>query len=190
MSRIGRLLLFSIAVAAVAVSIGALSGCGATEKKGDHIYVGNGVSFRFPHDWKTIKPQGLKGRGLWTVMVAPSDTSGTDIAFVTEYRTPRTITKKNLSSKKSGITSTVTGVARQAGGALRSGPTPITMGGLPGYGFRISAPVESRPSTSRLVLVWKGRTEYFLNCQYLTKGVLGAEIERGCRMIIASFKLA
>jgi hypothetical protein len=178
-----------MAFAAVVVTIGALSGCGATEKKGDHVYIGNGVSFRFPHEWKTIKPQGLKGRGLWTVMVAPPDTSGTDIAFVTEYRTPTTITKKNLASKKPGITSTVAGVARQAGGALRSGPTPITMGGLPGYGFRISAMVERRPSTSRLVLVWKSKTEYFLNCQHLTKGILGAEVERGCRMIIASFKL-
>ncbi|MGD0272121.1 MAG: hypothetical protein ABSB96_00080 [Gaiellaceae bacterium] len=178
-----------MAVAAFAVSTGELSGCGTTEKKGDHLYIGNGVSFRFPHNWKKIKPQGSEGRGLWTVMVAPPDSSGADVAFMTEYRIPRTITKKNLASKKAGITSTVAGVALQAGGALLSGPTPITMGGLPGYRFRISARVKSRPSTSRLVLVWKGRTEYFLNCQYLTKGILGSEIERGCRMIIASFKL-
>ena len=183
------MLLFSMAVAAFAVSTGALSGCGATAKKGNHLYVGNGGSFRFPRDWKTIKPQGLGGHGLWTVMVAPPDSSGADVAFVTEYRTPRTITKKNLASKKPGITSTVAGVARQAGGALLHGPTPITMGGLPGYGFRISAKVKSHPSTSHLVLVWKGRNEYFLNCQHLAKGMLGAEVERGCRMIIASFKL-
>jgi hypothetical protein len=179
-----------MAVAAIAVTPAALSGCGSTEKKGDHVYMGNGISFRYPQDWKTIEPQGLKGRGLWTVMVAPRDSSGTDVAFVTEYRTPKTITKKNLASKKPGITSTVAEVARQAGGALLSGPTPTTMGNLPGYRFRISATVDSRPSTSRLVLVWKGRTEYFLNCQYLTKGMLGAEVERGCRMIIGSFELS
>jgi len=178
-----------MAVAAFAVSTGALSGCGTTEKKGDHVYKANGVSFRYPHDWRQLKPQGLKRRGLWTVIVAPSDSSGSDIAFVTEYRTPWAITKKNLASKKPDITSTVAGAARQAGGALLFGPTPITMGGLPGYGFRISAKIESRPSTSHLVLVWKVKTEYFLNCQHLTTGTRAKEIERGCEMIIGSFKL-
>ena len=189
MSKIGRQLLFSMALAVFAVSTAALSGCGTTEQKGDHVYKANGVSFRYPHGWRQIKPKGLEERGLWTVMIAPSDSAGFDIAFVTEYRTTSAITEKNLASKESGITSTVARAARQAGGALLSGATPITMGGLPGYTFQISARVESRPSTSHLVLVWNGKTEYFLNCQHLTKGMLGGEIERGCGEIIDSFKL-
>lgn len=189
----GRLLPVSIAVAVLAVSVGTLSGCGAAKTKdsrASHVFSGHGVSFRYPNNWRQIKPKGLSGRGLWTVMVEPSNSSGADIAFLTEYRNPRAVTKKNLAAQTPGITSVVAGVARRAGGALLSGPTPIAMGGLPGYGFRISAIAsEKRPSSSRLVLVWKGKTEYFLNCQHLTQGVLGGEIERGCKTIIASFKL-
>jgi hypothetical protein len=190
MSRSGRLGPISIAVIAFAVSAWTLSGCGSTEKKGSNVYKGHGVSFRYPHGWRQLKPHGLGQPGLWTVMVAPSSSPGADLAFLTAYRTPKVITRKNLASKKPSITSTVAGAAQESGGALRSGPTPITMGGLPGYGFKITIVAsENRPSASRLVLVWKGKTEYFLNCQYLTKGVLGAEIERGCRMIVASFRL-
>lgn len=190
MARTGHLLSISMIVVALAVSAGALSGCGKSAKKGNEVYTGNGISFRFPQGWRRIKPQAPGGRGLWTVMVAPPGSSGSDVAFVTEYRTPRAITKKNLASKKSGITSTVAGVAQDAGGALLAGPIPVKMGGLPGYGFRVGVVAsKNRPAASRLVLVWKGKTEYFLNCQYLTGGRLGPEIERGCRMIVASFEL-
>jgi hypothetical protein len=184
----GRFLLLLIVAA---VSATTLSGCGAANKKDSHVFNGHGVFFRYPNGWRQIEPKGLSKRGLWTAMVEPSNSSGADIAFLTEYRNPRAVTKKNLAAQAPGITSIVAGVARQAGGALLSGPTPTTMGGLPGYGFRISAVAsEKRPSSSRLVLVWKGKAEYFLNCQYLTKGVLGGEIERGCKTIITSFRLS
>ena len=65
------------------------------------------------------------------------------------------------------------------------------MGNMPGYGFRISAiTVHGRKSASRLVIVWNGKTEYFLNCQHLVTGTRAAEIEKGCQMIAGSFKLS
>lgn len=188
MARTGRLLSLSMALTALVLS-GALSGCGKTAKKGNEVYAGNGVSFRYPQGWRQITPRS-GARGLWTAMIAPPGSSGADVVFVTGYRTPKAITKKNLASKKPGITSTVAGVAQDAGGALLSGPTSVKMGGLPGYAYRVSVLLnKNHPGASRLVLVWKGKTEYFLNCQHLLNGNLGPEIERGCRMIVASFSL-
>jgi len=190
MTGAGRFLSVSMIIVALAVSIGALSGCGKTETKGNEVYIGNGVTFRYPHGWRQIKPQALAKRGLWTAMITPPGSSDADVVFLTEYRTPKAITKKTLASKKPGITSTVAGVAQGAGGALLAGPTPVEMGSLPGYAFKVGVILsKNRPGASRLVLVWKGKREYFLNCQHLTKGTLGPEIERGCKMIVASFKL-
>jgi hypothetical protein len=183
-------------LAVVAAFVAALAACGGTSeettKKGDHLYRGYRVSFRYPRDWHQIASKELKssnGTGLWTVTFEPAKSSGVDIAFLTKYRTPVAITKKNLVKNKRAITSAVADVAQQSGGSLVSGPHRSTMGGLPGYGFRINTvTIDGAPTTSRVLLVWKGKTEYYLNCQYLTKGTMRKVIERGCRMIISSFR--
>jgi len=113
-----------------------------------------------------------------------------DIAFITEFRTSFAISKESLAANSGSISASVARFARQAGGSLLAGPTEVTMGGLPGYEFRISAKtIRGRSSASRLVIVWKGATEYSLNCQHLVGGTRAAEIERGCKMIVGSFKV-
>jgi hypothetical protein len=120
----------------------------------------------------------------------PASTTA-DIVFLTEFRTPVAITKTYLAASVDSITASVAQVAQKAGGSLLAGPTEVTMGGLPGYEYRISAKtVRNRKSASRLVVVWNGKTEYSLNCQHLVGGTRAVVIERGCKMIVDSFKLS
>ncbi|MGC9974789.1 MAG: hypothetical protein ABSC36_05305, partial [Gaiellaceae bacterium] len=121
----------------------------------------------------------------------PPSSSKADMVFLTEYRTPVAITLENRATYSNEVTASVTSVAKQAGGALLAGPTPVSMGGLPGYGFRISAKtVNGLDSESRILLVWNGKTEYYLNCQHQVDGKIANEIESACKVIVGSFKLS
>lgn len=195
MSRRNLRLLFS--VFAVAITVGAIVGCGSSS--GDRKYEGHGISFNYPHNWAPAESKGVNVKtssGLWTEMFSPTaaakDPAGTtaDIVFITEFATDVAVTKKSLAASVDNITASIAQVAEKAGGKLLDGPTELTMGGLPGYEYRISAEtVKGRKSESRLVVVWNGRTEYSLNCQHRVGGTLADEIERGCKMVVESFKL-
>ena len=183
-----------VSVLALAVLVGALAGCGSSDRE----YKGHGISFRYPRNLAPAESRGVNAKtsiGLWTEMFSPTAAAkdpGTtaDIAFITEFRTSFAISKESLAANSGSISASVARFARQAGGSLLAGPTKVTMGGLPGYEFRISAKtIRGRSSASRLVIVWKGATEYSLNCQHLVGGTRAAEIERGCKMIVGSFKV-
>ncbi len=181
---------------ALVVSLGALAGCGSNDRE----YKGHGVSFRYPRDWAPAKPEGVNvktSNGVWTKMFSPTsaanDPAGTtaDIVLITEFETSVAVTEENLAASAASITASIKHVAQKAGGSLLAGPKEVTMGGLPGYEYRISAKTSrGRKSASRLVIVWNGATEYSLNCQHLVGGTRAAEIERGCKMIVGSFKLS
>jgi hypothetical protein len=129
---------------------------------------------------------------MFSPTAAAKDPAGTtaDIVFITEFQTSVAVTKKSLAASADSITATIAQVAEKAGGSVLAGPTEVTMGGLPGYEYRISAEtIKGRKSESRLVIVWNGTTEYSLNCQHLVGGTLSDEIERGCKMVVESFKL-
>ncbi|MHB8059345.1 MAG: hypothetical protein ACYDHO_00735 [Gaiellaceae bacterium] len=185
-----------LALLALAVVLATAAGCGSG---GDREFKGHGISFNYPSDWAPAESQGAKVKtssGLWTEMFAPSaaakDAGGTtaDIVFLTEFETSVAVTKKSLAASASSITASVAQVAKKAGGALLGGPSVVTMGGMPGYEYRISAEtIKGRKSESRLVIVWNGKTEYSLNCQHLVSGTRADEIEKGCKMIVDSFKL-
>jgi hypothetical protein len=168
-----------------------LSGCGS---KSYNTYAAHGVSFHYPKAWAPAESRGVTAKssgGVWTEMLAPKGAGVTaDIIIFTEFRAPVALTEKNLAASADSITASIAQMARQAGGSLLAGPTRVTMGGLPGYEFRITAKTPSgRLSASRLVIVWNGKTEYSLNCQHDANGSRADEIDRGCKLIVDSFKL-
>lgn len=198
MPRAGLSLLLSLLAVSLAPAI-LLTGCGESNEQNDgatsvdRIYRSHGISFRYPASWRPVESKGLSastGKEIWTQMFTPASSSGADVVFVTEYRTAQAITKKNLRARAKNVTATVRSLTKKAGGSLLAGPSFLEMGGLPGYGFTISVPIDqNRDSTSRITLVWNSKTEYFVNCQQLVGGELGAEIERGCGMISDSFEV-
>jgi PsbP-like protein len=171
---------------------GAASGCASSSGKS---FRGHGVSFQYPKDWEPVTFTGNSAQnasGLWTEAFKPrSSSSKADVVFFSEYRTPVAITKRNRAIYSDEVASSVSEVAKQAGGSLLAGPSEVTMGGLPGYAFRISATTrDNLSSESRILLVWSGKREYYLNCQHDTSGSYAADVERGCKKIVGSFKLS
>jgi hypothetical protein len=168
-----------------------LAGCGTSNEKS---YEEHGISFHYPKSWKRARFSGLSAKnasGVWTEAFKPRSSSKADMVFITEYRTPVAITKQNRLSFSEDVASSVASVAKKAEGSLLAGPTLVSMGGLPGYGFHISATtVSGLSSESRILLVWNGKTEYYLNCQHQVGGKFANEIERGCKAIISSFTLS
>jgi hypothetical protein len=170
---------------------GIASGC---ETATDNTFKGHGISFRYPKNWERTAFPGESAQnagGLWTEALKPrSSSSGADEIFVSEYRTPVAITKRNRASYTDEVTSAVSSVATRAGGSLLAGPTMVSMGGLPGYGFRIRAKTRRNLSSeSRILLVWNGKSEYYLNCQHDADGRYAGEVEHACDQIIRSFGL-
>ena len=169
---------------------GTLSGCAGKDRQ----YRGHGVSLHYPNNWERATFAGHSAQnasGLWTEAFKPrSSSSKADMIFISEYRTPVAITKQNRVIYSAEVVASVSNVAKQAGGSMLAGPTEVTMGGLPGYGFRISAKTrDNLSSESRILLVWSGKREYYVNCQHDTASSHAAEIERGCNKVIGSFKL-
>jgi hypothetical protein len=184
----GRCLLVVALALGATWSLAVVRAGGASAAKG---YAKHGVSFRYPSRWSLITPGKLtaqQGSKLWTEWLGPS-ASGTDLVMLTAYHTVVAITAGNAALYADQVRKTIAQVAKQAGGRILSGPTRASMGGLPGYGFRINAKApQGNGVESRLVLVWKGRTEFFLNCQHQVGGSRRAEIERGCTAIVRSFR--
>jgi hypothetical protein len=180
------------AAMAFAIVTGVSSGC---DSAADKSYEGHGISFRYPRSWEQASFAGAgdeNPNGLWTEAFRPhSPSSRADMIFISEFRTPASITKQNRARYREEVASSVSNGAIRAGGSLLAGPTPVSMGGLPGYGFRISSRTrDNRSSRSRILLVWNGRSEYLLDCRYDAAGGDEVEIERTCNEIIESFELS
>jgi hypothetical protein len=111
----------------------------------------------------------------------PSLDQLTDLIGVASYRVQVSITKKNLPRYKQAIALTIQQLALRANSQLLSGPTRVTMGGMPGYRFEVTVPrADGSALDSRLMMVFKKKTEYFVNCQHLRDGALTAELTAGC----------
>ena len=172
-------------------------------------YAGHGVAFSYPAAWLHMPGQFdyQAGAPLWqeffgpqptqpaptdpTQPTQPAQTMQRDLVAIASYKTNVSITKKNLGRYKTSIQVAILRLAMQSGGAVLSGPKRVTMGGLPGYRFQVTATVDGNTIVeSRLVLVFRGKTEYFLNCQHLQNGPLATEIESGCDQLMQSFKVS
>jgi hypothetical protein len=176
-------------------------------------YGGHGVSFSYPATWLHSPGQFevTAGTPLWQEFFGPQPAAPApqptdpsqpqpqpqpqpavqrDLVAVAAFHTNIAVTKKLLPRLKPVLALMVARLAAQTGGALLSGPQRITMGGMAGYRFQTTANLDPATTTeSRLVFVFKGKTEYFLNCQHVQNGPLAAEIESGCDQVMTSFRL-
>jgi hypothetical protein len=182
-------------LAAIAVAIG-LAGCSAScsvsvggEKKGG-TYSEHGVSLTVPDGWLRVKSttEANAGNELWSQGFSPAR-SGKDGVILTAYQTNVAITPENVDQYASQVADVYAGLVRAAEGTITSGPGSATVAGLAGYTFESSVPAEEGSLESRIVMVWSGKTEYYLNCQHVAGSPRTTEIENGCNTIIDSFKV-
>jgi hypothetical protein len=176
------------------------------------IFGGHGVTFSYPLAWQHIQGQFQiqMGSALWTEFFAPMPAPAaapdptqpapataaptnplTDVVAVAAYKLPISITKKTLPKFKRSIQLAIMQLASRAGGEMTTLGTRTTMGGFPGYRFELSFPSTGGSKIdSRLVMVFKGKVEYFLNCQHTKDGPLAAEVQSGCDQVAQSFRAA
>ena len=186
--RFAAVAALAIALASVLVSCSCSVSIGG--KKTGGTYSGHGVSFKIPDGWRTGSGDFNKktGNELWKEAFGPAD--GNDAVFVAAYATNYRITNKNAAHYSTTMDSTITNLARAGGGSVLSGPENASIGNMVGYRFAVQVPTSNGATLrSKVVMVWNGKTEYFLNCQYVVGGSRKAEITRGCDTIINSFKL-
>jgi hypothetical protein len=104
------------------------------------------------------------------------------------YRLNLAVTEGNFDEVSDEFTKTVGEVLRQADGDVTSGPTRVTVGGLPGLSFEGSL-VNSQgvPVQTWLTFAFDERTEYLLNCEFTPEGA--EEMKRGCEQVVESFQV-
>jgi hypothetical protein len=119
----------------------------------------------------------------------PTADQFTDIVGISAYRLSLPITKTNLPRYKRLIQTTVLQLALRSGGQMLSAGKRVTTGGLPGYSFDVTLPsTDGKTLHNHIVMVFKQRLEYFVNCQYLVDGPLAAEVTAGCTQLTKSFR--
>jgi len=177
-------------------------------------FKGYGLTFSYPGSWIEIPAtfETQIGTPLWTESIgpvpqvtppAPADPSqpqpsptpqpaATHLALVTlaAYHISVALTPRNIGRFKRNIAATVAQIAAQAHGQVEAGPIRVNLARLPGYRFRLTVQLtDGTTIQSRIVFVFRKKTEYFFNCEYPQNDPQAAEIESGCDQVMQSFRL-
>jgi hypothetical protein len=173
----------------------ALAACGGDGNDGgaggggDKTFQGDGYSFTYPGDWDELEggePSGQVGEPVSRALFGPS--AGSDAMEIEVYRLNLSVTEDNLDELSGEIARVAEELFRQADGEIASGPTRVTVGGLPGFSFEGSA-VDSLGVRVQawLTFAFDRRTEYFVDCEFTPEGA--EEMKQGCDQVLESFQV-
>lgn len=167
---------------------GATTTTPTADRAGGRTFSGDGVSFSYPRRWRSLEladSSASTGSRVWTRTFG---VDGRNLVSVTAYELGISITDANIDARSRAIGEQIDSLFAQAGGALETGPTTQTMGGLPALSFTGTARNPSgRVVHSRLIIAFDGTTEYFVNCQYDDAG--RDEMLSGCDRLVSTFTL-
>ena len=173
------------AIAATAViGLGACSSSSTTSNSpaptGDlNTMNANGVTYKYPKNWSErtdISTQAQQGNRAWQQAVGPDSVS---LSILSQYDLNVEVTPENASQLQGEVETTLSNLAKQAGGSTTSAVTAEQTAGLPGFTTTLTVKNPSGTEVSSTVwLFFKGKTEYFLNCQYVP--AQQAEFLAGC----------
>lgn len=174
-----------VTISAVALVCLALAACGGGGGGGDKTFEGDGFSFTYPEDWEESDFDVQFGEQATTAALSPE--AGANILLVGAGRQNVPVTEENIDGLSDAFAAQVDQEARKLRGKVTSGPSRMTVGGLPALSFEVSAVNQSGTHTqSQLLLIFDGRTQYFLNCQYTPSGA--DEMKQGCDQAVESFQ--
>jgi hypothetical protein len=173
------------------------AGCGGGDGDsgndgGDKTFEGEGYSFTYPEDWRDrtedIEFSAQAGSEPTTseVVLAPGDRP--DVVIVQVGPTSPSITEDNIDELEEEIARVVESGFQQADGQLTAGPTRVTVAGLPPIRLEGTSVTPAGDSVrSRLTLIYDGRNQYAVNCQFTPEGA--EEMKRGCDQVEESFQV-
>jgi len=195
----------------VATLVAVVAASAHADDQAPNTFKAHGVSFSYPGAWIEIPAtyQIQIGTPLWMETVgpapqpaapapgAPAQPSPTpqpspprpDLVTLAAFHLSVSLTKKDIARYKNSIALSISRLAAQAHGQLLSGPIRVSMGRLPGYRFELTVQLsDGTMLQNRVVVVFRKKTEYFLNCQHPQNDPLTAEIDGGCDQIMQSFR--
>ena len=150
------------------------------------IYEGESFGFSYPASWDVLPEAAFRSTLGSPLSQAVVGLDERNLAFVAAYQTNVPLDESNLEDFREEIAETIGTLVEGAGGTVRSGPARTTMGGFPGYEFGItSRTVDGEPVEGRIVVVFRGTLEYFLNCRSVPGDPEG--IAEGCDRIVQTF---
>jgi hypothetical protein len=180
----------AVVLATVVSSCGGGSSNEGTTVAAFKAFEGDGYSFNYPGGWVErtgIESSSGSGGGVGGVNIGPPE--GADLLYIGTSGLDIAITQGNIAQYSDDLTAFVDDVFRQAEGQVTSAvPHLATVAGLPAIRLEATAiNVDGVETKSHVVLVYDGKTEYFLNCQYTPDGV--EEMTAGCDKVVASFQV-
>jgi hypothetical protein len=180
-----------VVVALAAVGLVTTFGCGG--EGGDKTFDGDGYSCTYPGEWSDqtgnaefsaqagTEPQSSQ------VVLAPRD-EGQDLVVIEVGPASPSITEDNIAQLTDEIARVVESLFQKGNGRLTAGPTRVNVGGLPALRFEGTGVTRQGVQIgSRLTLVYDGRNQYAVNCQFTPEGA--NTVKRGCDQILDSFKV-
>jgi hypothetical protein len=172
-------------VAASLLSFLALGGAAcAGDSSEEKTFHGDGFSFTYPGGWHqgdypNENPDVIPAAAAITY----SDEPTTDSVSVTVVPDQVEVTADNVDDSVADIANTAT-----AGyGKLDSGPTVVTVGGLPAMRLEASALSDGTPLLYRTELVFDGTTWYAIQCEFRQESA--EKIRPGCDQAMESFRV-
>jgi hypothetical protein len=157
----------------------------------DNTFEGDGYSFTYPGEWVQGEPGEAAGQTggepLSEAAFAP-EFEGSDNLLVQVYRLKLAVTEGNFDEASDEFATLIGEALRQADGDLTSGPTRVTVGGLPGLSFEGSlVNADGVHVRAWATVAFDGRTEYVLECEFTPERA--EEMKRGCNQVLESFQV-
>jgi hypothetical protein len=148
----------------------------------DASFRAHGISFEYPGDWKRMVSATsniAQASPRWTAAVG---VNGNNLVSIDAYHLAFPVTETNFEQFADELTNRVTKAARDANGRLVGDAETTTLGGLPGFRFRIAGDKRE----NRVVIAFDGTIELLLECRSTEE--FREEIGEGCEQILTSFE--
>jgi uncharacterized RDD family membrane protein YckC len=152
---------------------------------GDGVYDCHHARFEYPGSWSVVRDV----RVMTTGNLEFADIVGLDPVNNVElqaYRLSQPIDRGNITQAQQEVLAVAKQFAEALSGTVADGPRRIEMGGLPGYSIRIEGRYAGQPLTLEGVVLARGTTQYFLECQYTPDHA--GEIRSGCEQVMRTFR--
>jgi uncharacterized RDD family membrane protein YckC len=156
-----------------------------------HCDIGNGVydchdvRFEYPGSWSVVRDVKV----MTTGNLVFADIVGLDPVNNVElqaYRLNQSIDRGNIAQSQQEVSTVARQLAETLSGTVADGPRRIEMGGLPGFSIRIEGSYAGQPLILEGVVLARGTTQCFLECQYTLDHA--GEIRSGCDQVMRTFR--
>ncbi|HKZ76030.1 MAG TPA: RDD family protein [Actinomycetota bacterium] len=152
---------------------------------GGGTYDCHGVEFTYPSSWSEIDDAEILNSGNLEF----GDVVGLDPLNNVElqgYRLSQPVDDSNVDRFEREISQAADELAAAVSGQVTGGPTRVEIGGLPGFRLRVEGSYEGQPLTVTGVVLFRGTTQYFLECQFTPDHA--RDIRAGCRQVMRTFR--